>query len=168
MKFRFRTIRRVVGIGSLMLFAIAFVGCDTTSYRGFDYQGAAFRLTIVLEAIDLQIERAARPAGWTVIDHVSSKINGLAYWNPVFTADRVMVPFAHIGVVAMLVAIACLVPDVLRAQKESNRRSKGQCVGCGYSLKGNMSGVCPECGRKSVASDCHPWKPGAFDDRLTS
>lgn len=102
MKFRFRTIRRVVGIGSLMLFAIAFVGCDTTNYRGFDYQGA----------------------------------------------DRVMVPFAHIGVVAMLVASACLVPDVLRAQKESNRRSKGQCVGCGYSLKGNMSGVCPECGER--------------------
>ena len=26
------------------------------------------------------------------------------------------------------------------------RRHRGKCVGCGYSLKDNVSGVCPECG----------------------
>ncbi len=27
------------------------------------------------------------------------------------------------------------------------RRRRGLCVGCGYNLTGNVSGVCPECGR---------------------
>ena len=26
------------------------------------------------------------------------------------------------------------------------RRAMGLCVGCGYDLTGNVSGVCPECG----------------------
>jgi hypothetical protein len=28
------------------------------------------------------------------------------------------------------------------------RRSQGRCVCCGYSLRGNVSGVCPECGTR--------------------
>lgn len=28
------------------------------------------------------------------------------------------------------------------------RRRRGLCVGCGYNLTGNVSGVCPECGTK--------------------
>ena len=27
------------------------------------------------------------------------------------------------------------------------RRRRGECVGCGYNLTGNESGVCPECGK---------------------
>ena len=27
-----------------------------------------------------------------------------------------------------------------------NRRESGACISCGYSLLGNVSGVCPECG----------------------
>jgi len=34
-------------------------------------------------------------------------------------------------------------PYALRRQ----RRAKGLCVRCGYDLTGNVSGVCPECGR---------------------
>ena len=26
------------------------------------------------------------------------------------------------------------------------RRERGQCLQCGYDLRGNVSGVCPECG----------------------
>jgi hypothetical protein len=29
------------------------------------------------------------------------------------------------------------------------RRRRGECVDCGYSLTGNVSGVCPECGTKT-------------------
>ncbi len=32
------------------------------------------------------------------------------------------------------------------AQLEAMRRMQGCCIRCGYSLKGNVSGVCPECG----------------------
>ena len=29
----------------------------------------------------------------------------------------------------------------------ASRKAKGLCVGCGYDLTGNVSGVCPECGK---------------------
>src|SRR5436305_12148924 len=32
------------------------------------------------------------------------------------------------------------------------RRLPGHCVFCGYCLIGNISGLCPECGRKAIAS----------------
>jgi hypothetical protein len=31
-----------------------------------------------------------------------------------------------------------------------HRRSQGLCVQCGYDLTGNVSGVCPECGREAL------------------
>ena len=36
----------------------------------------------------------------------------------------------------------------LRKQRNERMASLGLCVGCGYSLKGNTSGVCPECGNE--------------------
>ena len=30
--------------------------------------------------------------------------------------------------------------------RRHRRRKRGQCVGCGYNLTGNVTGVCPECG----------------------
>ncbi len=33
-----------------------------------------------------------------------------------------------------------------RRRRRERRRHDGQCVGCGYDLTGNESGVCPECG----------------------
>lgn len=31
-----------------------------------------------------------------------------------------------------------------------HRRRKGLCVRCGYDLRGNVSGVCPECGKETM------------------
>jgi len=44
----------------------------------------------------------------------------------------------------------------------------GHCPQCRYDLTGNTSGVCPECGRRVLPTDRHPWKPPSLDDRLTS
>jgi hypothetical protein len=33
-------------------------------------------------------------------------------------------------------------------------RERGQCVGCGYDLRGNVSGICPECGSGRVCASC--------------
>jgi hypothetical protein len=38
-----------------------------------------------------------------------------------------------------------LLPLLRRARIE-HRRANGLCLACGYSLQGNVSGVCPECG----------------------
>lgn len=34
----------------------------------------------------------------------------------------------------------------LRQRRQRLRQLRGQCLACGYSLTGNVSGVCPECG----------------------
>jgi hypothetical protein len=35
----------------------------------------------------------------------------------------------------------------MRWHESAQRCWRGQCPGCGYDLTGNVSGVCPECGR---------------------
>lgn len=34
------------------------------------------------------------------------------------------------------------------------RRNRGLCVKCGYNLKGNLSGICPECGSGRLEKGC--------------
>ena len=38
------------------------------------------------------------------------------------------------------------------AARRGRRLSHGRCAACGYSLMGNVSGVCPECGAESAAA----------------
>jgi len=40
-----------------------------------------------------------------------------------------------------------------RAARVEFRRKNGLCVICGYDLKGNISGVCPECGEQVENAD---------------
>jgi predicted RNA-binding Zn-ribbon protein involved in translation (DUF1610 family) len=35
----------------------------------------------------------------------------------------------------------------------ASRNRKRQCVSCGYSLRGNTSGTCPECGTETKSRD---------------
>jgi hypothetical protein len=34
-------------------------------------------------------------------------------------------------------------------ERRRRRRAMGQCVACGYDLRGNVSGLCPECGARA-------------------
>ena len=34
-------------------------------------------------------------------------------------------------------------------ERRRDRMKRGKCLHCGYSLTGNVSGVCPECGRRA-------------------
>jgi hypothetical protein len=55
-----------------------------------------------------------------------------------------------IALASVCIATAVLGVKVLRRvdQREAYRRwLYGRCVGCGYILHGNVSGVCPECGK---------------------
>jgi tellurite resistance protein TehA-like permease len=57
------------------------------------------------------------------------------------------------GFWALLFPLALLVGSGIdlrkqyRALRRERWRSEGRCVGCGYFLRGNVSGVCPECGK---------------------
>ncbi len=64
------------------------------------------------------------------------------------------IDYVHHGPVALLicamnvisVAVALPLPVALLAIRRFPRMREGHCVQCGYSLIGNTSGVCPECG----------------------
>jgi hypothetical protein len=51
--------------------------------------------------------------------------------------------------VAVIVAVVALMWALLDRPTwiKARRWDRGQCVRCGYDLTGNVSGVCPECGR---------------------
>jgi predicted amidophosphoribosyltransferase len=54
-----------------------------------------------------------------------------------------------IAYILMLIVLLAIVPRrVIGILDTSLRRSRGLCSGCGYNLKGNTSGTCPECGAK--------------------
>ncbi len=40
-----------------------------------------------------------------------------------------------------------------RPDRAARLRHRGLCAGCGYDLKGNISGICPECGRPIERTD---------------
>ena len=50
------------------------------------------------------------------------------------------------SVVTMCAAAAAARYAAWRVQLPDVRWARGLCVGCGYDLTGNVSGVCPECG----------------------
>ncbi len=55
---------------------------------------------------------------------------------------RVRVPL-HLSLLVLLPVVAYpLLPRTIRRY----RLKRGLCVGCGYDLTGNITGVCPECG----------------------
>jgi hypothetical protein len=41
---------------------------------------------------------------------------------------------------------------VIRRLRRETRFEQGHCRGCGYNLRGNTSGICPECGQATDAS----------------
>ena len=45
---------------------------------------------------------------------------------------------------------AARLPALARRRR---RRLRGRCLGCGYDLTGNVSGTCPECGRRAARAD---------------
>jgi hypothetical protein len=60
------------------------------------------------------------------------------------------VPAVPVAVVAAALTLAGLWwwerPAALRVRLRADRRRLGLCVSCRYDLRGNVSGICPECG----------------------
>jgi len=44
--------------------------------------------------------------------------------------------------------VASVLPAAWLVKRKLSKKKAGLCAGCGYSLTGNVSGVCPECGTK--------------------
>jgi hypothetical protein len=57
--------------------------------------------------------------------------------------------------IALGVFLATLIATIrwaIRISREFDRAEAGKCLGCGYSLTGSNSGVCPECGLSVAAA----------------
>ncbi len=74
--------------------------------------------------------------------------------SPTHTTDsgQVLVRRIRIDFPLMLLFLAlaiCPAIAVIRGPlRRSHRQKQGQCLSCGYDLTGNVSGACPECGRR--------------------
>jgi len=74
-------------------------------------------------------------------------VEGVAYRERFFSVAApawLLAAFAC-AVAILLVARMALLP-LLRLVLAASRRSRNRCGSCSYNLKGNTSGVCPECG----------------------
>jgi hypothetical protein len=66
--------------------------------------------------------------------------------------------FRKYSSLSMLPYLAAILWTVVWQRRRQGREKNNCCLACGYSLRGNISGVCPECG-KAVASEAAPLPP---------
>ncbi len=86
--------------------------------------------------------------GWVLYDPFESSTLG---WEPSYTFDRngrfILELWEPLVMLIVLTAIAWLANRF--------RYPLGHCQRCGYNLKGNISGVCPECGTSLTKVNAH-------------
>ena len=58
--------------------------------------------------------------------------------------------FLLVAMVSGPILLGLMLIPVFRRGTIEHRRANGMCLACGYSLTGNTSGVCPECGRPTT------------------
>lgn len=94
------------------------------------------------------IGRAPR-AGWGRYAFVNEPPSVNA-WRQNFRDIRDYNPWGTLVVVPLawlfLPAVGLIGWSGLQRVRRANRRRRGACVQCGYSMTGNVSGCCPECG----------------------
>jgi hypothetical protein len=63
-------------------------------------------------------------------------------------AARAAIEIGIPSVLAILLCLLCPIWYLRRYPSENRRQTANRCRDCGYSLIGNVSGICPECGAK--------------------
>lgn len=78
---------------------------------------------------------------WSIVAHPLNPVRAgtTTYWVQMYVGYPWLVPLC-------LTCVACL-PSVYRLLRRRHRIRAGHCASCGYSLIGNASGRCPECGQ---------------------
>jgi hypothetical protein len=65
-----------------------------------------------------------------------------------YERTSIFVPLLTFGLWAVLFLVYPTVVFFRGPYRRHRRRKKGLCLNCGYSLTGNVSGVCPDCGEQ--------------------
>jgi hypothetical protein len=144
------------------------VGCSAVGHRAlFTYEGGEFRLLLLPtsaqidnepararwlaarraeadEATKMSVRVAASKTASETSDHVSEltrALDSLVASPP--PPPRTGWSFHYFWGLTLF----CLLPFIWAVRKFRRHPSAGHCDGCGYDLRGNASGACPECGR---------------------
>lgn len=79
---------------------------------------------------------------WT-IHYDSTPLYSRGGWQYARLTFPIWMPFALSCIPPLTILVTRPIARRLRIRR---RRRRGLCMQCGYSLRGNVSGVCPECG----------------------
>lgn len=109
----------------------------------------------VLTIFDSRSMPADTPQGYATFDFLGFRFRSLASrttWGTNLAGDATKTCITYIRTLELpLWSIVCLslVPPVLtipRRLRSRRRRQQGECIRCGYDLRGNVTGRCSECG----------------------
>ena len=113
-----------------MVTYVSSAGADSArSYSGFDFAG--FLLFVYVDPRGVFRDS---DGDRHILKNVKERVVGLPLGLPV--------------VVLCAYPTIAFVRGPVRRYRRHRRRKRGLCVTCGYNLTGNVSGVCPECGRE--------------------
>ena len=153
--FRRRRIRRVLQWGGVGLSLLLAVLWGTSLLLGFSYSYEDGFRSDGLRYCDLEFKqgvlathhssRGQRSGGWSVewspawptwtIGRMWLRTYGVTPWVRVSVVLPIWMPF-------LLIAL----PTVLMFLRDRRRLPGSHCQRCGYDLRGNVTGVCSECG----------------------
>jgi hypothetical protein len=69
-----------------------------------------------------------------------------------FRAQARPTPYSFLTPLAMIPYLFCVGWRVTTELQKAKRRKNNLCLGCGYSVTANVSGICPECGQTIEAA----------------
>ncbi|MDB5354049.1 MAG: hypothetical protein JWN24_502 [Phycisphaerales bacterium] len=89
---------------------------------------------------------AAMSVAITLIGHGDTFVETAQTFVQVFLFLSLVLAFCWAAVLFVWYVLA-LPGRAISGWRDRRRLAEGQCLLCGYDLTGNVSGVCPECGR---------------------
>jgi hypothetical protein len=129
-------IRRILKWAGLVVCGLISLLWVITFFREFGYAGARTAFTIGPGYFGIFFHEPFLVQGWFFVPTESS----FRCWWPIphLCGNHFLFPFS-----LLLVVIA--IPTAFLFWRD-RRIPPGHCQSCGYNLRGNVSGVCPECG----------------------
>ena len=143
--------RRIVKWGGLVVCVVICAAWGLSIDRNVGHIARCYEASLTygaLYAIILPGDLAGGPTRWFNIQRSDE-----LFWLPIYHSETTGVPSVYFVIVPLWIPFVLIVVPTVIAWRRDRRPKPGHCA-CGYSLEGNVSGRCPECG-KEVATLAH-------------